>query len=280
MRNGIIWRSIFIAIVLLVNATWADGQQLRKEHFSIGETITFRSEVLDEYRIVNIYLPANYHNDTLKQYQVIYLLDGSADEDFIHISGLVQFCTFSWIRMMPESIVVGIANVDRQRDFTYPSGEEMDRIKLPTSGGSKAFIEFLTRELPAVIQQNYRVNGEKTLIGQSLGGLLASEVLFKNPESFNRYIIISPSLWWDAEKLLQLTLQPKLQNQSVYIGVGQEGPVMERLAQTLFYKLSLEKPQLQLFFQYFPAQNHGDILHLAAYDAFAKLFKTEDPGRE
>jgi len=32
------------------------------------------------------------------------------------------------------------------------------------------------------------------IIGQSLGGLLASEILMKKPELFNKYVIISPSL--------------------------------------------------------------------------------------
>ena len=58
-------------------------------------------------------------------------MDGSKDEDFIHISGIVQFGSFSWINMLPESIVVGIANVDRKRDFTYPSSVEIDKKELP-----------------------------------------------------------------------------------------------------------------------------------------------------
>ena len=46
------------------------------------------------------------------------------DEDFIHISGLVQFGSFSWIHMIPESIVVGIANADRKKRFTYPTNNK------------------------------------------------------------------------------------------------------------------------------------------------------------
>ena len=111
-------------------------------------------------------------------------------------------------------------------------------------------------------------------MGQSLGGLLATEILFNQPQLFDNYIIISPSLWWDDEKLLKQKLEKSLKGKSIYIGGGKEGATMERLAQSLFYKLSLEKKtEVRLFFQYFDKQDHGDTLHLAVYDAFEKLFK-------
>ena len=111
-------------------------------------------------------------------------------------------------------------------------------------------------------------------MGQSLGGLLATEILFNQPQLFDNYIIISPSLWWDDEKLLKQKLEKSLKGKSIYIGGGKEGATMERLAQSLFYKLSLEKKtEVSLFFQYFDKQDHGDTLHLAVYDAFEKLFK-------
>jgi hypothetical protein len=72
---------------------------------------------LEEDRILNIYLPEGYGEDSTR-YPVIYLLDGSYNEDFLHICGLVQFLTM--IEVMPKTIVVGIANVDRKRDFTFP----------------------------------------------------------------------------------------------------------------------------------------------------------------
>lgn len=54
---------------------------------------------------------------------------------------------------MPESIVVGIANVDRKRDFTYPSTIPIDRTEFPTSGGAAEFIAFIAQELQPYIQK-------------------------------------------------------------------------------------------------------------------------------
>ncbi|RYD88321.1 MAG: alpha/beta hydrolase, partial [Sphingobacteriales bacterium] len=77
--------------------------------FVLGEIHELRSRVLGETRVLNIYLPEGYNPKDTTRYPVVYLLDGSADEDFIHISGLYQYYSFPWIGQVPRSIVVGIA---------------------------------------------------------------------------------------------------------------------------------------------------------------------------
>ena len=269
-------KKIFLLSVILSISQVGYAQILEKSDFSIGETLKINSKILKEQRNIHIYLPNSYQQDAQKKYPVIYLLDGSKDEDFIHIAGLVQFCSFSWINIIPESIVVGIGNVDRKRDFTYPSNNEKDKKDFPTTGGSANFIQFIASELQPLIQKNYRVSSQKTIIGQSLGGLLATEVLFKKPDLFDNYLIISPSLWWDDESLLTFELNQTLNNKSIYIAVGKEGTVMERVAKELYDKLALKKGKnTAVYFKFFEKQTHGDALHLAAYDAFVKLFKKQ-----
>ena len=107
--------------------------------FCIGEAVTFKSVILNEDRTLNIYLPDGYN--AKEKYPVIYLLDGSVNEDFLHIAGLVQF--FNMTFKMPNTIVVGIANVDRKRDFTFPTKVEELKKAYPTTGGSARFIDFI-----------------------------------------------------------------------------------------------------------------------------------------
>ncbi len=247
--------------------------QEEKKPLVIGEKMTFYSDVLQENRQLNIYLPNGYHPDSSKTYPIIYLLDGSMDEDFIHISGLVQFGSFSWIDMLPETIVVGIANVDRKRDFTFPTSVASDKADFPTTGGSEKFIQFIENELKKQVELNYKSNGKSTLIGQSLGGLLASEILLTKPELFDRYVIVSPSLWWDNKSLLEKTPSGLKNVKGIYISVGKEGRIMQRTAKALYKKIKKVKPdQTMIRFKYFKAQNHGDALHLSVYDAFEHIF--------
>jgi len=267
--------SLFIGSLVFAQS---DNKVNRKAPLNIGEKVEIQSNILSEGRLLNIYLPHGYSPDSLKVYPVIYLLDGSIDEDFIHIAGLVQFGSFSWINILPESIVVGISNVDRKRDFTFPSNNELDQKEFPTSGKSEIFTQFIEKEVQPFIEENYKVNNTKTLIGQSLGGLLVTEILYTNPEIFDNYIIISPSLWWDEGSLLRSAKPVSYESmKSIYIGVGKEGYGMEEAAEALYNKLkAIKGGNTTLHFEYFEKQDHGDVLHLAVYDAFEKIFKTKE----
>ena len=268
---------ILMLIVTLVTSPVVQANDklngLSSSPFNIGETITWESKLLKQSRTINVYLPEGYQKSE-KKYPVIYLLDGSADEDFIHISGLVQFGSFSWINMIPESIVVGIANVDRKHDFTFPTKNSKDQQDFPTTGSSAQFIEFISQELQPLIANKYRVTELKTLIGQSLGGLLATEILFKHPELFDNYLIVSPSIWWDDESILKLEPKVFAGNKSIFVGVGKEGEIMERGAKQLSQKLTaLNWPNARINFAYFEQLDHGDTLHLAAYAGLKFIFE-------
>ncbi len=242
----------------------------------IGHIDEIFSKQLSETRILNIYLPDAYHQDSIAQFPVLYLLDGSADEDLLHIVGLVQF--LHMIQVLPPTIVVGIANVDRKRDFTFPTTIKKDKEDFPTTGGSGKFIAFMEEELQPYIAQNYRITAHKTIIGQSLGGLLATEILLKKPQLFTEYIIVSPSLWWDDASLLQAA--PACLGKAVdapihvFVAVGKEGKQMEEDAAGLANTLkAAKKKQLKVDFVTFPEENHATILHRSVYRGLELLNK-------
>ena len=262
-----------------------DKTKVNTKPFVLGVIDELPSAILGETRGMNIYLPEGYDaNDTVK-YPVIYLLDGGADEDFIHVVGIVQFNNFPWIDRVPKSIVVGIVNVDRQRDFSYPTTIKEDKEAWPATGGSEKFIAFIEKELQPYIEMTYKATKERTLIGQSLGGLLAAEILLKKPTLFARYIIISPSLWWDDGSLVSIPSvifdEGFQQATSVYIGVGKEGltpgastHVMEVDANLLSERISASKSKsVNVSLDYLPDEDHATIGHQAVFNAFRILYQ-------
>lgn len=281
---------VFVAISLfffISELTFSQTPTVKKDSheapFILGLVHQIQSTELAETRILNIYLPEGYKKNDTVHYPVVYLLDGSADEDFIHVAGLYQFNSFSWINRVPKSIIVGIANVDRRRDFTFPTSLKEDKKKYPTTGHSDNFIAFIEKELQPYIQKKYQTNTSKTLIGESLGGLLATEILFKKPTLFNKYIIVSPSIWWNNGSILNQDseiLQKSFSQQTqVYIAVGKEGltpsqipRVMEVDANLLAEKIKNTKSKsVQVYFDYLPDENHATILHQAVYNALKML---------
>jgi len=262
---------IFFIIFLKFNSFAQNSQEAKP--FKLGEIQTIKSLILNENRTLNIYLPEGYATDSAKNYPVIYLLDGSENEDFIHVAGLVQFLTM--IETMPKSILVGISNVDRRRDFTFPTTIQKDLKDFPTTGKSDRFIAFLEQELQPYISKNYKTNAQKTIIGQSLGGLLAVEILLKKPKLFSNYVIISPSLWWNNESLLNEApnyLKKSSTNRiQVYISAGAEGKQMENDTKKLYELLQLQK-NVKANFLPLPEENHLTILHNALYKGFEFLY--------
>lgn len=263
---------LLLALVLAGCASDTRAQRLGPpQPFVLGTTETIHSRLLGEDRVLNIHLPPAYHADTAATYPVIYLLDGSADEDFVHVVGGLQFASFPWLQWMPPSIVVGIANVDRKRDLTFPTTIAADKEQFPTTGGSQAFMEFLAKEVLPFVEREYRVSRERTLIGQSLGGLFATELLFRKPYLFTHYLIVSPSLWWDDGSLLQLDhtvlMAPDIGVASVYIVVGDEGRPMLRPAKRLAALLR-KGSQARIGYQRIRGLDHSNILHRALMDYF------------
>jgi predicted alpha/beta superfamily hydrolase len=284
-------KKIASLFLLLVNG-WITAQNNpapgTTRPFQIGVIETIASKELSENRTLNIYLPYGYHKDSARAYPVIYLLDGSVDEDFIHIVGLVQNFSFPWIAALQPSIVVGIANVDRKRDFSFPSDVERDKKECPTSGGSEKFMAFIEKEVQSFIEKNYKTTASRTLIGESFGGLFAAAVLLKRPALFNTYIIVSPSFWWNngslltqqgsSDKISKLNFQPGTR---IYVGVGKEGAmpgrekwVMETTAKQFAENLEKSKNKnIRVVFDYLPDETHATVTHHAVYNAFKLLNK-------
>lgn len=268
---------IFCSILFAANFT-ISAQTVTTKPLTIGEVRTIKSQVLNEERTLNIYLPQGF--DKAKAYPIIYLLDGSMNEDFIHVSGLVQF--FNQMYSMPETIVVGVANVDRKRDFTFHTDIKDLQKDYPTTGHSDKFITFLEKELKPYVESQFKTT-EKYLFGQSLGGLLATEILLKKPEMFNNYFIISPSLWWDDQSLLkqagQLLSKSPDTKKFVYVSVGKgEHPVMIKDAESLYDVLKKAgKKNWTIEYKMMETDNHATILHRSLYEGLVKLFPYQEP---
>ncbi|WP_375445875.1 alpha/beta hydrolase [uncultured Fibrella sp.] len=254
--------------------------------FILGIVDSIQSVSLHEKRVLNIYLPDGYSPDSATRYPVIYLPDGGADEDFVHIVGLVSYFTTPWVARFPPSIVVGLANVNRRRDFTFavPNLDFLARVgfakKLfPAYGGSGAYIDFIEKEVQPFIEKRYKTTASKTIIGESMAGLLVTEILLKKPALFDNYVIIAPSLWWGQESLLTdgpgLLKANTTKKVSVYVSACNraEDVIMYKDAKALADMLTTYGgPTTRVFFDYLPNETHATVSHQSVYNAFKALY--------
>ena len=253
---------------------------------NIARTVQLPSKELNETRTINIYLPDDYDPKDSAGYEVIYLPDGGVEEDFFHVAGIVRFNNQPWVNRFPKSIVVGIENTNRRRDFTFPvanldfvSKMGFKKEQFPAYGGSGKYIAFLQKELQPFIDSSFRTNKKRTIIGESLAGLLATEILLKHIDLFDTYIIITPSLWWGGESLLRSapTLLPADHKRKVKVYVGacnkEEDKVMYEDAVALSGLLKKRSGGwLYHVYDYLPDEYHATVMHLAVYNAFKLLY--------
>ena len=165
---------------------------------------------------------------------------------------------------LPPLLVVGIAyptdnsflqGALRNRDFTpsadagftamaasLPESVKSFQIE-PPMGGADGFLQFLQAEVKPFVSSHFEVAAENsTIFGSSLGGLFVTYALLSAPESFDNFIAVSPSLWWDDEMMFCLEAAQAEKSQSkaqenhrpnVFLAVGEleempEIPVLAR----------------------------------------------------
>lgn len=171
------------------------------EPLVVGESFTLDSRVLAERRRVNVFIPTIYGQKLDVPLPVLFMPDGGLDEDFLHVAGLVQVLVSNG--GMRPVLLVGIPNTQRRRDLTGPTSIASDRAIAPRVGESAAFRRFIREELMPAVRARYRTTDGTAIIGESLAGLFAVETFFLEPQLFDAYIAIDPSLWWAGAELVR-----------------------------------------------------------------------------
>lgn len=275
------------------------GSAQNKTKIEIGTIDSISSKILHEDRKIWIHLPksAQYSGFAKQKYPVVYLLDG--DSHFSSIVGMIEeLSEVNGNTIVPEMIVVGIPNTNRNRDLT-PSRSDVDLPFVPKnlseqSGGGEKFTAFLEKELIPYIDSKYPAAPYRTLIGHSFGGLTVMNILTNHTSLFNSYVAIDPSMWWDHDRFLKETTKKlaakKFENVSLFLAAANTMDanmdlVKVRKDTTAFNRhirsilnlndfLSQNKTtNLNYEYKYYNEDDHGSVPFPATYDALRFIFK-------
>ena len=277
-------RSLIIFFAAINFAAKAQNE----ESILIGKKITIFSSILKENRKIWIYNPdlTATAPGADKHYPVVYVLDG--ESHFLSTVGMIQqLSQANGNAIVPEMIVVGIENTDRSRDLT-PSLTTPD-----PKDKANPFVNFLVSELIPYIDKNYNTAPYRILVGHSLGGLTAIDMLTQSPQYFNAYIAIDPSMWYANEKFLNnavsLIPKEKLQGTRLFIGTANTMPKGMSLSalendhsfetQHIRSIFKLDKflknnpiGGLTYFEKYYENENHVSVPLMAEYDGLRFVF--------
>jgi len=226
----------------------------------IDYSIQQMTSKLAEYTYgINVYVP---NEEAPKEgFPIIYVLDGSSYFHLVKEAVRLQSRNAPKTGVKP-SIVVGIGHGDDMRerrfyDFTAPAETYIYPARFKGKGheklgGAADFSRFLEEELKPMIEAHYQVNkAQQSLFGHSLAGYFTLWQLFHHQSSFQRYLAISPSIWWNEHELVQCASvflnEHQDMNETLFISAGeletfmvddarQMATVLEKIMNVDFYE--------------------------------------------
>ena len=209
-------RAHLTLLFLLVSSCQRDPLQSQPPAFLADtESWVVTSSITKRKYQISVALPDGYREQN-KVYPVLYAVDANTE-----FGTLVETArTMEDEDLIPNIVFVGIgypnftqgwkaSSAPRCVDLTptedraweKETAEEWQKKGMPPaegSGGADGFFRFIREELIPLIERKYRVShDDRAFFGHSFGGLFGLHALFKNEGTFQRFILGSPSLWWD-----------------------------------------------------------------------------------
>ncbi len=185
----------------------------------------FRSLNLGNERTLTVWLPPGYEGDPSARYPVLYMHDGqNLFDDATSFAGEwhadeTAAELIAQKRIVPI-IIVGIENAGSARVDEYTPTRKPVRDSDATTqamaqpathpvamegGNAEAYARFLIEEVKPFIDANYRTMPQRehtAVAGSSLGGLVSLYLGWKHGDVFGKVAAVSPSLWWDKQRML------------------------------------------------------------------------------
>jgi predicted alpha/beta superfamily hydrolase len=187
------------------------------------ETFALALPSLGVDRTLRVYLPPGYASCSDCRYPVVYFMDGQnvfdAATSYAGEWGADEVLDALHAKHGLAAIAVGIDHGGEARMQELSVWEHADFA--PAKG--EAFLADLIAAVKPAVDARYRTRPaaeSTTLVGSSMGGLMAHAAVMRHPEVFGRGLVFSPSYWFStaiAEETERTPLQP---GQRVYVYVG------------------------------------------------------------
>jgi predicted alpha/beta superfamily hydrolase len=165
----------------------------------------------------------------------------------------------------------------RKHDFTPAFGRTPGR-----TGGADAFLQVLRDELIPFAESHLPIASDgRGLAGHSYAGLFGAYALTQAPDLFDRYLIMSPALWFDGGKIYDVPISAARPTRSVFLAA--DTPRAEARGDmandTLrLNDLYLAQPSLRVSHALIIGQSHNGMVAPAARQGLIALYGSEQSG--
>lgn len=229
---------------MIDDTTWASGANARASGDSEAGTVNYypwfrpgggRYEVVTissptGARGVACYLPPSFDENPYAVYKQLLLLSDGNNV----FNDSTAFGGRSWRAaatldheigsgQISELVVFAVYNSPRRiTEYTYVPDATYG------GGGADDYLDWLEKDAVPALRDRYRISpaARLSILGSSLGGLLACYAGWSRPQTYSGSGCMSPSMWWASEdfpKNLLATARPNGPEPTIYLDSGDTG---------------------------------------------------------
>ena len=218
-------------------------------------------------RTAYIWLPEGYERDSEMRYPVLYMFDGhnvffDADSAFGKSWNMTSYLIWTRKPLIVVAVECNKRGNNRLKEYSPAGFEDAKYGKI--RGRGKAYMDWLVNELKPYIDETYRTMPDRAhtaIAGSSMGGLMSLYAATVYNHVFSKAACLSPSLWTNPEKLVQMVKRAKLDRDTcIYMDYGSEEMGNHPANKEALMKMSgllLEK-DVNLAFRIIPGGNHSE----------------------
>lgn len=243
---------------------------------------------VDRRHHISTWVPPRYDPEGNETYPLIVCFDAQwtygTVVDAVRILGLGK--------ELPHAIVVGVGwDTDdirevvqvRAQDLTVSQAEApaLTGVRLPADqlGGADAFADWFLDEMLPDLESRWRIS-ERVLVGHSFSALFGLHLMFTRPGSFRRWLLASPSVWWDDrvmfDRLAVLGADEVSSPATVFMSNGEletdDFSPHEEFADAFRAR---QFPGIETEFRRFPGETHSSTVPVAIGQGLRWLFAAD-----
>ena len=214
-----------------------------------------------------IFLPEYYNEDELRRYPVLYMFDGhnifcDANSAFGKSWNMTSYLLWTRKPLIVVAVECNKRGNNRLKEYSPISFSDPKFGNI--RGRGRTYMDWLVNELKPKVDATFRTmpDREHTIIGgSSMGGLMSLYAVTAYNHVISRAACLSPSLWTDPRKLLDLVGRTNMApDTTIYMDYGSEElanhPVQKEALMDMS-RLLLNK-NVNLAFRIIPGGNHSE----------------------
>ncbi|AXT59542.1 serine hydrolase [Aquimarina sp. AD10] len=213
-------RLFLLLFLILTNITFTQENSIKEFTSNREETslvsphiqvVPIKDTTTERNYELYIELPEDYSENNNKTYPVLYYTDAMWHLEML--SGATEYMLedvilvgISWQKDINENLKKEIgAHVSRFRDYSFRKSNKPEIQKKYQLGQADKHLDFIRNDVIKYVENTYRTDpNSRTYFGYSMSGEFGAYILLTQPDTFNNYILGSPSIKNEVQYLTEL----------------------------------------------------------------------------